>query len=112
MEKKSDSQVKAYVEDIEYMNSLFSKSSIVELVLKNMLLDSFGSTEPQPINSETVRTILTTSGEPRLLEDEQLIEDMVLDLSGGDPEAVLDVESLSRALSNDILLSDSFAFSG
>ncbi len=88
------------------MNSLFSKSSIVELVLKNLLFDSFGSAEPQPINSETVRTILTACGELRLLEDRQLIDDMVLDLSGGDPDAVLDVESFSRALSNDILLYD------
>ncbi len=103
---KIDAQVKSYLEDIEHMNSLFSKSSIVELVLKNLLFDSFGSTEPQPINSETVRTILTACGEVRLLEEEQLIDDMVLDLSGGDPDAVLDVESFSRALSNDILLYD------
>ncbi len=103
---ESDSQLKSYLEDIEHMNSLFSKSSVVELVLKNLLIDSFGSTQPQPINSDTVRTILTTCGEPRLLEDEQLIDDMVLDLSGGDPNAVLDVESFSRALSNDILLYD------
>ncbi len=88
------------------MNSLVSKSSIVELVLNNLLFDSFGSTEPQPINSETVKTILNACGEVRLLEDEQLIDDMVLALSGGDSNAVLDVESFIRALSNDILLYD------
>jgi len=103
---ENESQLNAYLEDITEINNAFTKSSIVKLVLNNILLDSFDSTEPQPINTETVRAILTACGEPRLLEDEELIEDMVLDLSGGDPNAVLDVESFSRALSNDVMLYD------
>jgi hypothetical protein len=93
-----------YIKNVEACNSLVSKGAVTKHVLNIILADSIGSTEPQPVTKELITTIFSRYGEPGLVENEELIEEMINDVSGGNPGALLDAESFTRALTNDIML--------
>jgi hypothetical protein len=102
----TDEEFEEYIKNVESCNSLVSKGAVTKRVLNIILADSIGSTEPQPVTKELITTIFSRYGEAELVENEEFIEEMMNDISGGDPDALLDVESFTRALTSDIMLYD------
>jgi len=102
----SDLHMQTYMQDIERCNSLVSKGGVIQHVLNIILTDSTGSSEPRPITKELLQTIFTRYGELELSQDEQLIEEMVLNVSGGDENAIFDADTFARALTEDVMLYD------
>lgn len=99
-------QFTEYLGDLEMQSKLISKGQVIQHVLNIILADSTGSTEPRSVTKELIQTIFARYGELELIQDDQLIEDMILDVTGGDPETVLDATTFSRALCNDVMLYD------
>ncbi len=95
-----------FLGDLEKQSKLISKREVIQHVLNIILADSTGSTEPRPVTKELIQTIFARYGELALIQDDQLIEDMILDVTDGDPEAALDATTFSRALYNDVMLYD------
>ena len=88
------------------MKAIVSKNETIRHILKVILADSVGSTKPQRVTPELIKAIFARYGESALMQDEELIQQMIEDVTGGDPDVLLDADSLSRALSNDVLLYD------
>ncbi len=100
----SEKQMHEYLSEIGRVNSLVSKGHVIRHVLNIILADCTGSSEPQPITKDLIKTIFTRYGEPGLIQDEDLMDEMVLDVSGGDPNALLDADGFARALTEDVML--------
>jgi len=100
----SEKQFKSYLKDVERCNNLLSKGDVIIHVLNIILADSTGSSKPQPITKELIKTIFARYGEFGLIQDEQLIDEMILDVSGGNPNALLDANTFARALTDDVML--------
>jgi hypothetical protein len=102
----NNAQMKAFMEEREHLETMFSKGKVIQHVLNIILADSTGSVEPQPITKELMLTIFARYDELDLIQDDDLVEQMIDDVSGGDPDALLDAKSFARALTKDILLYD------
>lgn len=103
---ESEGQLQSYIDDLNEIKAMVSKNETIHHILKVILADSIGSTEPQRVTPELIKAIFARYGESALMQDEELIQQMIEDVTGGNPDVLLDVDSLSRALSNDVLLYD------
>ncbi len=107
----SDSQLQSYTNDLNEIKHMFSKKETIEHVLKIILAESIGYTEdihtkPVHVTPELIKAVLARYDETGLTQDEQLIQQMIQDVTGGDPDGVLDADSFAKALSDDVLLYD------
>jgi len=80
--------------------------TIIEDVLNLILVYATGSNEPQPLTPDLLRRIFARFDELELIKDDNLVDEMIEMATGGDPHALLDVESFTRALTCDIMLYD------
>jgi len=122
----SDSHMQSFMEDMKHYNAFVSSNGggIFQHVLNIILADSTGvgicvgastgtstgssdSNTPPSITKELLQTIFARYGELGLSQDEQLIEEMIRDVSGGEGAAVLDADAFARALTQDVMLYNS-----
>lgn len=61
---------------------------------------------PVYLTPELIKSIFATYGEGTLISDEELIQEMIHDVTQGDPKVPLNAESFAQALSGDVLLYD------
>lgn len=79
--------------------------TIIKDVLTNILGDSGASiADPPKLTKDFIRHIFAAFDELDLIADDKLVDDMLQLASGGNPDAVLDAESFTRALTNDVSL--------
>ena len=71
-------------------------------VLRIILIDVTGSSDPPPLTKKLVQSIFATYDEYSLVENETLLDEMIQVASGGKAGAKLDVEAFSRALTEDV----------
>jgi len=81
-------------------------SNIISDVLKIILCDTMGSSEPRPLTKELLYSIFARYEELDLIKDDNLVDEMIKQAAGGGENTVLDSESFSRALTGDINLLD------
>mmetsp|Transcript_177 Transcript_177/g.328 ORF Transcript_177/g.328 Transcript_177/m.328 type:complete len:1179 (+) Transcript_177:143-3679(+) len=89
-----------------------SPEEIIRFVLENILKHATGSSEPQPLTKELIRTIFAAFDETALVTNEELVSEMIA--AAKDSNAVedtedtvlLDVKAFARALTADVMLYD------
>lgn len=101
---QSEQAFQAYVKDIQFCNSLVDNDVVIQHVLNIILDESIGNTNEQRLTPDIMKKIFERYDELELSQDDQLIKDMIEDVTGGDPNVLFNRESFAGALSNDVML--------
>ena len=100
----TDNQFKSYMKDFEHCQSMVQKDVVIQHVFNILLEESLGTTDPQPMTAELIRKIFERYGEHALAQNDVLIDEMIHDVTGGNPEILFSADSFTRALSHDVML--------
>mmetsp|Transcript_11241 Transcript_11241/g.13739 ORF Transcript_11241/g.13739 Transcript_11241/m.13739 type:complete len:1052 (-) Transcript_11241:209-3364(-) len=97
---------KNHLEDMANLETTKPPPTLIDDVLKIILINVTGSSVPPPITKELLTSIFATYDETDLLLNDDLIEEMIQVASGGKPNALLDREAFERALTEDVMKYD------
>jgi len=92
-----------YLEVQKEIHELSPSPTLISDVLKIILIDTTDSDEYPKLSRSLLEKVFAWYGEMSLITDDDLIDEMIELASGGNPDALFDVESFSRALTNDVL---------